>query len=573
MSENELDSIILELTLQNAMKYNGKPMAKTIIGSILGKYPQFRSNVKEVKELVENKVIEISSLNMDQIKKQCIDNFPNLLENQSPKEKMPKKLPKLDNVTKGKLKLRLPPEPSGYLHIGHAYAGFINYIYKLEYDGHLLLRFEDTNPKKVESEFYDVIKEAYDYLGIKYDKIIYESDNLNHYQNNGQILLENGNAYVCFCDVQKTRNNRYEGKECEHRNLPLEKNLDHWEEMINNYKEGHAVVRLKGDMKSTQETLRDPTIMRIVDHIHPRIGSHRIYPLYDFAVSIEDANVSHVLRSEEFLPKAVLQNKIRNYLNLPNPEFKHFSRLKVKNTPVSKRVIRKLIEDELISDWDDPRLSTIFGLRSRGIVPETMQELVYERRLSSSQSKIDWDIILAMNRKILDSKTRRFYAIINPIKLQIENLDRSLVEIRNHPKLKKFGSRKIETSNEFWINKSDLQEIKNNKTIRLKDFINIDITEIKEDQIIAQKSLSIEKNIPKIYWVTKDSLPLELNRISNLYLSDEEETINPHSMVTLKGFIDKNITDLKKYDTLQLENIGIACIKKINKEKVYLNLT
>jgi glutamyl-tRNA synthetase len=314
--------------------------------------------------------------------------------------------------------------------------------------------------------------------------------------------------------------------------------------------------------------------MRIIDTPHPRLGTkNRVYPLYDFAVSLEDANVTHVLRSEEFLPKISLQNMIRDYLNLPNPEFVHFSRLKIKNTPVQKRVIRELIEKKIISSWDDPRISTINGLRSRGIVPETLSELVYELRLSTSKGEMDWNIILALNRKILDPKARRFFAVIDPIKLTIQDLEPNIIELKNHPVDKTFGTRKIETENSFWINSSDLQAIKDNPVIRLKDFLNVDILKVAKKEIIGRKSTETSHEVPKIQWVPENSsIPLELRTINDLYESVDEQIINPNSMIKSYGFVEKNINDLNVYDVLQLERIGFACLQQKSKQ-IILNLT
>lgn len=577
MSSNDLDSIILKLSLQNALSHDGKPSTKAVIGGILGSYPEFRPQAKSIKETVEKKCLEIATMSMDQITELTATNFPELLDPSNKKKKSKeenKKLPELVNAIKGKVKLRLPPEPSGYLHIGHAYAGFINYLYKLEYDGHLTLRLEDTNPKKALLEFYEKVEETYDYLGIKYDHKIYESDHLDKYQTKAKNLIEKKKAYACTCSADETKQNRLEKKTCVHRNNSVEQNLEHWDKMFNEYDEGDVVIRLVGDMTSSKEALHDPTIMRIVDYPHPRIGTkHRVYPLYDFAVSIEDADVTHVLRSEEFVPKIPLQNLVRSYLDLPNPEFVHFSRLKIKNTPVQKRVIRGLIDKKIVDSWDDPRLSTVIGLRSRGIVPETLKELVFELNLSTSKGELDWNIILALNRKIMAPKTRHFFAVTNPIKLTVKDLEPGTVELKNSPINKEFGTRKLETGNTFWIDGSDLQEMKNNKLIRLKDFQNITILKATKKEIVAMVSDNPSHDIPKVQWVPENySLPVDLRTVNDLYDSVEENKLNDHSLVVTKGFIEKNILDLNVYDVMQLERIGLGCIQEKN-NKLIINLT
>ena len=514
---------------------------------------------------------------MDQINEMVSKKYPELLDQNSQKKKYKeddKKLPELVNAIKGKVKLRLPPEPSGYLHIGHAYAGFINYLYKLEYDGYLTLRLEDTNPKKALLEFYEKVEETYNYLGIKYDNRIYESDHLELYQTKAKLLLEKNKAYACTCSAEETKKNRLEKKSCAHRNNSVEQNLEHWDKMFNGYDEGDVVIRLIGDMTSSREVLHDPTIMRIVDYPHPRLGTkQRVYPLYDFAVSIEDAEVTHVLRSEEFVPKIPLQNLVRSYLDLPNPEFVHFSRLKIKNTPVQKRVIRSLIDRNIIQSWDDPRLSTVFGLRSRGIVPETLKNLVYELRLSTSKGELDWNIILSLNTKVVEPIAPHMFAVKNPIKLTVEGLEPGTIELKNHPREKTLGTRSIETGDTFWIDGSDLLEIKKSPLIRLKDFQNIEIVQATKKGIKAKVSSNPDHTIPKVQWVPVNfAQEIELRKVNDLYDSIDEEKINPNSLIISKGFIEKNITNYKQYEVVQLERIGFACLQSKD-NKVILNLT
>ncbi len=577
MSSNDLVSLILKLSLQNALSHDGKPFVKAVIGSILGSYPEFRPQAKLIKELVEKKCSEIASMNMDQINEEAANKFPELLEADQQKKKSKednKKLPDLPNAVKGKVKLRLPPEPSGYLHIGHAYAGFVNYLYKLEYNGKLTLRLEDTNPKKALLEFYDAVIDTYDYLGIKYDNIVYESDNITNYQAKAKLLIEKSKAYACTCSAEETKQNRLNKKSCVHAKNSVETNLEHWDKMFSEYQEGDVVIRLVGDMNSTKEVLHDPTIMRIVDYPHPRLGTkHRVYPLYDFSVSIEDADVTHVLRSEEFVPKVDLQNLVRSYLDLPNPEFVHFSRLKIKNTPVQKRVIRGLIDKKIISSWEDPRLSTVFGLRSRGIIPKTLQDIVFELRLSTSKGEIDWNIIRALNRKNLDPISRHFFAVVNPIKLTVQDLEPRTIELKNHPNESSLGSRTLETTDTFWIDGSDLENLKTHPTVRLKDFENVDIISTSPKEIVSKLSSNTSHDVPKIQWVPeKFSYPLEVHTINDLYENYEQDKINQNSLISSNGFIEKSVLELEKYNVMNLERIGFACMQSKGK-KVILNLT
>ncbi|MFW9903965.1 MAG: glutamate--tRNA ligase [Candidatus Thorarchaeota archaeon] len=571
-----LENIVDKFVHENALKH-GKAKTGSVLGAIIAAYPEFKKQAKELANDISLKIDLVNKMDPKSIELYCRDKYPEFFEKEEKIKRKMTNLPPLEGAVDGEVCTRLPPEPSGYLHIGHGYAGFINYYYAKYYHGKLILRFEDTNPRKVELKYYDKIRDDFEYMGIEWDEEINESDRIPMYYEYAQRLIKDENAYVCNCPVDVVRDYRHQGKECEHRNHSSSQNFELWERMLEDSPEGELSLRLKGDISHINAALRDPSLMRVIEASHCLQGDkYRVWPLYDFAVAIEDSvlGITHVLRSEEFVQKVPLQNHIRNVLNLRSPRFVHFSRLRLSDVPVQKRRIRELINKGIIESWDDFRLSTISGMRSRGIVPETIKQIAFDMQLSTGQSELDLSILLAINRKIVDDIAKRIFAVIDPITLYVNNLAENTVEIAYHPKID-LGYRKIPFNDIFYVNHRDLKLFKPRKTIRLKDLTNIKINETtsKENQIEVTSDYDEDHslNFTKIQWVPKSySIELIVNVPGPLYIDGE---INPHSLTVEKGFIEKSVLELHEGDIVQLERIGFGKIVKMDQKRVEINLT
>src|SRR5437899_3052483 len=274
-----------------------------VISKVIGDYPELRTSAKEVTRAVEERVREVNAMTVENQRALLRERYPEA--DIAPKEREEGRigLPPLPNV-KGALAFRLPPEPSGFMHIGHGMAFTINSVYAERYNGKLWLRFEDTNPRKVEPRYYESFREGSRWLGIKWDYEKSVSSDLEILYEYGQKLLSEGNAYACGCDEAKVKKLRFSGTACEHRGQSFEKNLEIWNGMISKkYGEGEYVIRVRGEMKSLDYSLRDPNIFRVIEHPHPLTGSrYSIWPTYDFEVVVEDelCKITHVLRSSEF---------------------------------------------------------------------------------------------------------------------------------------------------------------------------------------------------------------------------------------------------------------------------------
>ncbi|MCS6769451.1 MAG: glutamate--tRNA ligase family protein, partial [Candidatus Caldarchaeum sp.] len=392
----------LKWALRNAAEHGGKASAAAVLAKVLGENPTLRSMVKEVRLAVEQVVEEVNALSLEQQRAMLAELAPD--EAVEKKASAERALPPLPYAAYGKVVTRLPPEPSGYMHLGHALAGIINEHYARKYGGKLWLRFEDTNPRKVKKIYYDSFRKGYEWLGIAWDFEKNNSDDMDTYYKYGYNLVQRGLIYACFCKAEEMHRQRAEAVGCVHRGLEAVENAEVWLKAVSgSYGEGEVSFRLKGQLSSPNTAMRDPVLFRIVDHPHPLTGrDYRLWPTYDFAAAVQDAlcGVTHVLRSSEFAFRDELQNHIRNLLGLPNPVYVEFSRFEFKGVPTSKRIIRELIEKKLVEGWDDPRLTTIEAVRRSGVVPKAIREFTLSYAgISQAKKEYDWSLLHSINRK------------------------------------------------------------------------------------------------------------------------------------------------------------------------------
>src|SRR5208283_342544 len=302
ISEQDLSSME-KYALQNAVKHDGRAELGAVVSKVLGESPALRSMAKEVAKAAAEVVRAVNVLTVEQQMSALEEKYPEMLQEKKP-EVGRVGLPALEGAVKGKVVLRLPPEPSGYMHIGHAMAFTINSEYRNTYDGTLWLRFEDTNPRKVAEKYYESFREGLAWLSIRWDKEKCVSSDLDLIYGYATRLIAEGNAYACSCPPETVKKLRFEGTACRHRESTVEESLTIWEGMLaRKYNEGTYVIRLRGDLASLDYSLRDPNILRIIDHPHPITGArYVVWPTYDFEVVVEDeiCGVTHILRSSEF---------------------------------------------------------------------------------------------------------------------------------------------------------------------------------------------------------------------------------------------------------------------------------
>jgi glutamyl-tRNA synthetase len=512
--------------------------------------------------LVDTTIQEVNALSVEEQRQELQGVAPQLLEYHHVRRT--KELPPLEGATMGKVVTRLPPEPSGYPHIGHAYAGYINWYYARQYHGRLVLRFEDTNPRAVRKEYYDAFRDGYRWMEIDWDKELKVSDDIPYFYERARELLQRGQAYLCTCPENEIKNRRRTGAECSHRDSAVEANLSSWDAILKGeYHEGEVVCRLKGDMKHSNAVMRDPNIFRIIEHRHPFQGDrYRLWPTYDFAVALEDnlCGISHILRSNEFASRGELQAFIRSLFGFPQPRIQEFSRLNVEGSPVSKRQIRPLIQSKVISGWDDFRLATLIGLRRRGIIPETIKELTREVGLSLAQPVIDWSIILGINRRLVDPVANRFSAVASPVPVTITDAKPRDAQVPLHPDFPDRGTRSVHVEKRVFVDITDAKQLKRGDVFRLKHLYNVRVERKSKLGIdCSYAGDEVEKAEAKIQWVSEDRVPVQMMFPDVLYVGEQP---NPHSLRVEGGIGEVAMRTLKPGDIIQLERKGFGCIDR-----------
>lgn len=572
MKEEQIVQLVRKYSLANAVKYNGKANPKAVIGKLLAERTDLRQRAQDIVSLVEETVAKINGLSLEEQIEQLRALAPELLEVSH--ERRIKELPPLQGAEIGQVVTRLPPEPSGYPHFGHAYAGFINWYYARKYEGTIILRFEDTNPRLVRPEFYAAFRDGYEWMGLDWDREIRVSDDMPLFYKRARELLEREAAYICSCAVDIIKEKRREGISCAHRDTSRETNLDMWDEILGgNYSEGDLVCRLKIDMSHENAVMRDPNIFRIIDFPHPFQGDKfRLWPTYDFAVALEDHSngISHILRSNEFASRGELQAYIRSLFGLSQPIIQEFSRVSIEGSPVSKRRIRPLVESGVISGWDDIRLATISALRNRGIVPETIKEITHEVGMSVAQPIIDWSLILGINRRIIDPLANRYYCVNDPVTVFVEEQPPIDATIPLHPDYPERGKRTIRVNQQVLIDGADAQRLEKRAVFRLKHLYNLRVERKSRKGLhCTYAGEDLDAATLKIQWVTEDSVPIVLNVPEVLYIGDK---MNPDSLQVLQGIGERALSTLKPGTIIQLERKGFGIIKSAETQ-VEINMT
>jgi glutamyl-tRNA synthetase len=540
--------------LLNATRHGGKAEIGAVVGRVLAEFPELRHAADEVAKAVKSAVGRVNQLSMTE-QEALLKKYPDAGKRAEKAGRVG--LPPLPNAVKGKTAFRIPPEPSGFMHIGHAMAFTINYIYAETYDGELWLRFEDTNPKKVALRYYESFRQGIKWLGIRWDHEKNVSDDMDLIYGYGRRLIQEDKAYSCSCDQEKVKRLRFEGKACEHRGAPVEKSLAVWEKMLaKKVSEGESVIRFKGDMQNLNYSLRDPNLFRVIQKAHPITGErYTLWPTYDLANTVEDevCGITHVLRSSEF--RIELQRQIRESLGFRALDVIQFSRFNFKGTPVGKRLLRPLVEEKLVSGWDDPRMPTVEGLERRGVVPEAIREFTLQVGYTKSEHEYDWSILLSVNRKLLDPRSKRVFFVPDPVKLSVKGAPKRLAVIRFHPE-RELGAREIETSGRFFVPKSDLSTMKKGTTFRLMELYNVELTSAGAEPTAKYAGEKLVRGMKKLQWVTPEGVEVKVLEPGLLF--NDDGTFNKDSLGEANGLAEAAFTSLKPGEIVQFPRFGFC---------------
>lgn len=558
---DNLEIEIRKVVLDNAIKYEGKPEVKSVMGALLGSRAELRSRAGEVKQIVQKLVSEIEKMSIEEQISELKEIAPEMLVQPDVVEVDEKKeLSELPNLDKwDKVVMRLAPFPSGPLHIGNARMVVLNDYYVKRYNGELILVFDDTigsAEKIVEPEAFDLIPESLDYLGVKYHKTVYKSDRLDLFYKYAVDLIEKGEAYVCDCDAGVWRNeHKIKGIPCACRGLDVSANLDRWEKMLDGtYEERKAAVRLKTGMDDPDPAMRDHVILRISETNHPRVGSkYRVWPLLEYSWGIDDheLGISHIIRGKDLVKEGKIEQHIWNIYDWPHPELIYFGRLKFQDATLSKSKSSKEVRDGTYTGWDDPRTWSLQSLQKRGIDPKAVRKAMLDLGLSLVDISISMKSVYSENRKLRDQDAPRAFFIQNPVWLQIDGLELDFAEVPVHPDFEERGVRKIPLLHEdgkleLGIQPTDFKRLKSGKLFRLKDLANFTI----EKKKATFQSIDVDEvrkaNGSIIHWIPKvGSVPVELTKIDG---------------TKVMGLAEPNLTKLPVGTFLQFERVGFARI-------------
>ena len=499
---------------------------------------------------------------------------------------------------------RFPPEPNGYLHIGHAKSILLNSGLSQEYNGEFHMRFDDTNPTKEKTEFVDSIKADIQWLGADWkDHLYYASDYFPQMYEAAVKLIKKGKAFVCDLSAEEIREYRgtltEPGKESPYRNRSVEENLDLFERMKNGeFEDGSKVLRAKIDMASPNINMRDPVIYRVAHMHHHRTGdTWCIYPMYDFAHPIEDAieGITHSICTLEFEDHRPLYDWVVRELEYPMPPRQiEFAKLYLTNVVTGKRYIKKLVEDGVVDGWDDPRLVSIAALRRRGFTPESIKKFVDLCGVSKANSSVDYAMLEYCIREDLKLKKARTMAVLNPVKLVIDNYPEDqieMLEVQNNLENPELGSRQVPFGRELYIEREDFMEEPVRKyfrmfpgnEVRLMNAYFVTCTGCEKDEngniTVIHGTYDPESkggNSPDgrkvkgtIHWVAaKTAVKAECRLYENLideekgvYNEDGSMNLNPNSLTVLKEcYLEPSLKDAKAYDSFQFVRNGFFCV-------------
>ena len=558
----ETEKLVKIIALKNAVEHGGKAQLEAVISKLLGSRPELRKSAKEIMPEAKSLILQVNSLSAVEQKA--------ALEQLSPGESAPKqpaaqsevKLPPLDGAMQGAVVTRFPPEPNGYPHIGHAKAAIIDEEYARMYGGKLILRFDDTNPLKEKLEYYDAIQEGLDWLGVKSDITKNTSDDMELLHSYGRKLVENQGAYVCTCNQEKIHNLRSKGVPCECRtdhSIALDRLPDFFGGA---YEQNQAIIRFLGDMADQNTAMRDPTLFRIIEGVHPKLGNTtRVWPTYDFAAPVEDSvdGVTHAMRTKEYELRNELYFAILERLGLRKPSMIEFSRLEFEGIPVSKRKIRPLVDNGTIKSWDDPRLPTLKAFRRRGFVPAAIRKFVLSLGITLAETKPPFEALEAFNRKMIDHISPRLFFVRNPVAVKIDGAKDSVVTLKNHPTDESLGSRQVAVGDTVYISGADSSALKDGEEIRLIELCNIRVSKMAQDSIGAELSSNeIKQSMKKIQWVAKnDIVDYKILIPKELYIGEQ---FNTNSLEVAEGFTESYASKLKPDTPVQFVRFGFCRI-------------
>ncbi len=575
--------LILKHALLNAVRHGGKAALAPIINKVLGERPELKARAKEIAEIAREIIDSVNRMKTEEQLSLLRTQFPEEMDEKRPQEEQ-RGLPPLPEAEKGVV-TRFAPNPDFVLHLGNARPALLSYVYAKEiYNGKMILRFEDTDPriKTPLPEAYWAIKEDLRWLGIKWDEEYIQSMRMEIYYEQARELIKRGGAYIDLCSREEISRNRASRRACKHRLQSVEENLELFDRMLSGfYGEGEAALRIKTDLNHPDPSVVDWIGMRIIDtskHPHPLSGDRYIvWPTYNFAAGVDDhlLGVTHIIRGREHAQNTTKQIYLYNHMGWKYPHVVNVGRLRLEGFILSKSKIRTILAKYpgRFEGHADPRFGTLAGLRSRGVLAETVREIVLGLGVKPSDASISWDNLASLNRKRLDPGTRRLMMVIDPVKLYIEGLPEELLAVRipYHPDNKGLGEREMrigvdKTGPYVYISRKDLEAVMNStRQARLVELANIEITNAvgSNPPIAMAKYISRDletarkRGMPIIQWVSHNPVKAVLREPVGLRYN------------AYRGLIESSAMALED-SVYQLLRIGFVKIVEKSEKKILL---
>ncbi|MEM4750804.1 MAG: glutamate--tRNA ligase [Desulfurococcaceae archaeon] len=561
--------------LLNAVKHEGKADLKAVTSKVAAELPEVRKNMKAVIELVKSIVEEVNRLTLDEQLRIVKSNWPELLEEKV--QEFKRGLPPLPNAIEGKVVTRLAPNPDFSLHLGNARPALLNYWYAKMYKGKMILRFEDTDPriKAPYPDTYESIKMDLKWLGISWDEEYVQSIRLPIFYEVAKELIKRGGAYVDLCDNKTFKVYRNQGKACPHRDKPVENQLNEFEKMLGgSYGEGEAVLRIKTDLHHVDISVRDWVAFRVIDTTktpHPITGEkYIVWPTYNFAAAVDDhlMGVTHILRAKEHITNTVKQKYLYDHMGWKYPETIHFGRLSLEGVILSKSKTKKLIAEKGIISYSDPRLGTIQGLRRRGIVKETVWELIKSVGVKGIDARITLVNLYAINRAIVDPAANRYMAVEEPVYLVLRNIkDELKALIPIHPSRKEHHTYVIADGAKVMVSKSDFHSVRSGlfRLMGLANFVVKGTWESEGMLVYVAELHSVEHDVAKKYNAPIIQWVPETEHVKSVMLKPVGLELEERTL-----YIERRVLNEKVDSIVQLYRIGFARVDSVHENAITL---
>ncbi len=484
-----------------------------MISKAIGLCPELRPRARTLSGIVEEVIAEVVTIPPADRRKILEERYPALLAELQESKEHVRALPPLEGA-EGGVVMRFAPNPSGPLHLGHARAAVLNDEYVRRYEGRLILRIEDTDPKRVMPEAYEMVRADLEWLGLSISEIVYQSDRLDLYYSMGRRLIELGGAYVCTCGAEEFRMLKLSRKACPCRGRSAEENLELWERMLEGeFSEGMVSVRVKTDLDNPDPAMRDFPALRIVDSPpHPRVDA-RVFPLMNFSVAIDDhmLGITHVIRGKDHIANTERQAYIFGYLGWKPPYYRHYGRMSIEGVVLSTSQMKAGIREGLFTGWDDIGLGTLRAIARRGIEPEAVRKAMLDIGLGETDISFSWENLYARNREIVDPRANRYFFVPRPAEIGVEGAPPRVSTPLLHPSDPGRGHRTLRFTRRVYLPSDEIGE---DRFIRLKDLFNVvlsrrgdawaakyagdSLAEAREARAMVIQWLPVEESLPCI---------------------------------------------------------------------------